>query len=349
MNFNLAQELEGHNIDGWNVIKKYCSSGSSGGHFSVGYLVKDNTGREGFLKALDYSSALLSDDVADALNRLTKAYLFERELLEKCNGKNTRYVVRIITAGQFRPDPNDKTTYPVSYIILEKADRSIREIIDLSKCFDNAWALRSLHNIAVGTDELHRLLIAHQDIKPSNVLFFDSDDVSKLGDVGRASSLEIPAEHDTFCVAGDHKYAPFEQLYGVELDDWKKRRFSCDMFMFGNLIMCYFNNISIVPAVYNRLDRFQWPDQWGDSYSSVLPFIETAFAECMYDFNSNIDENLRQDLITMVTELCNPDFTKRGDVKSAHLGAQQYSLQKYITRLDLLSRRCENKLVRVIQ
>lgn len=352
MIFNLADNLEGQTIGPWKVEKKFPHKPSSGGTFSVGYEVSNASGEKGFLKALDYSSAFRSASIVDTLNGMTNAYIFERDLLSRCCDKKLKYIVRIVDCGQFSL-PQDQypagITFcpPVDYMVLEMADRSVRNLIDLSQLFDYAWALRSLHNVAVGIEEMHGIQIAHQDIKPSNVLLFDKKHLSKLGDVGRSSSMTVLAEHDKYNYAGDGTYSPFEQLYGEINPDWKIRRYSCDMFMFGNLIMTYFNNISITTAVISKLPISCSPKNWGDTYHAIRPQIENAFSECVEDFNHNIDEELRDELINMIKQLCCPDISKRGDLKNSHLGSQQYSLRRYISRLDYWAKKYEYQLKKV--
>lgn len=351
--YKLADNLEGLTLGTWFVEKKASHKPSSGGNFSVGYEAVSTSGRQGFLKALDYSSAFSSPSPADVLNNMTNAYIFERDLLNKCSSNRLRYVVKIIDSGTFSLSTEKypegiSFSPPVDYIVLEKADDSMRNLIDISKIFDYSWALRSLHNIAVAIEEMHSIQIAHQDIKPSNVLLFNQQNISKLGDVGRSSSRETHATHDNYDYAGDPVYSPFEQLYGYVDSEWTIRRYSCDMFMFGNLIMTYFNNISVTMAVLNKLPPECWPKNWGDSYTAIMPQIQNAFSECLENFNHSIEPKLRQELITMVQQLCCPEVSKRGDMKNAHLGTQQYSLRRYISKLDVLARTYEHQLKKVV-
>lgn len=351
--FNLAKNLVGRTVGQWIVDREILNKGSTGGNFSVGYEVHNAAGQRGFLKALDYSAAFKSADPVQSINSMSSAYLFERTLLTQCTQKRLRHIVRIIDYGRFTVSqdqlpPGKISPYPLEYLVMEMADFSVRSLIDLSRAFDNAWALRSLHNVAVGIEEMHSIQVAHQDIKPSNVLFFNKEHTSKLGDVGRSSSMTMPAKHDEFDCAGDMSYSPFEQLYGENHTNWKIRRFSCDMFMFGNLIMTYFNNVSVTMAVLNRLPSTSLPNQWGDTYKSLLPQLETAFAECLSGFNHSIDCELRTELVAMVQQLCCPDIAMRGDLKNSHLGTQQYSLQRYVTKLDLLARKYEYHIKQVI-
>jgi len=355
MIFNLANNLEQYNLDGWHVTKKIPQTSSTGGNFSICYEAQHDDGRKGFLKALDYSRAFQGPNATEALQVMLSAYNFEKDLLQECLNKKMRYVVKIIGAGSLILSPeqfpqNALVLYPrVDYIVMECADKSLRNIIDLSEKFDLAWALRSLHNIATGILELHRSQIAHQDIKPSNILVFTESNASKLGDVGRSSSMAKQAPHDILKIAGDPSYAPFEQRYGETPPDWYLRRIGCDMFMFGNLIMLYFNNITLSAAVYQKLSPSQKPGKWTDGYQTVLPFIESAVSESLESFNRHLDNDLRNELVQMVRELCNPNPERRGDIARSHLKAQQYSMERYVSRLDYWAKKYELSFKQVVK
>lgn len=349
--YNLSENLEGRDIGRWHVNERISHKASTGGTFSHGYSVIDDAGNTGFLKALDYTKAFRDGASIDTFNAMTTAYIFERDLLNDCKTKKLRHVVTIIDHGRFElPEgekPEGKNCLPVDYMVLEKADRSVRDIIDISQSFDIAWMLRSLHNVAVGVEELHGIQIAHQDIKPSNILVFDESNTSKLGDVGRSTSFRRHAAHDDLDHAGDWGYAPIELLYGKILPDWKLRRFSCDMYMFGNLIVTYFNNVSLTAAIYNMLPKRFTPSEWSGTYEEVLPTIELVFSQCLEHFNHNLPDSLRTDLLLLIKQLCEPDVLKRGDTSMSTIGSQQYSLRKYYTRLDVLARKYEYQLERM--
>ena len=339
--FNPSAELLSHTIDGWLVIEKLDMSNSTGGQFSCGYIAEDAKGEKVFLKALDFSIAFEDPtQQVDMLNYMTEAYIFERDLLRECSARKVNNVIRLMAFGAYNPDNN--WPYAVNYLIMEKADRSAREILQLSAELDTLWALKSLHSIAVALNNLHAINVAHQDVKPSNVLYFSSDDKSKIGDVGRASSLNIESPNDIFDIAGDKLYSPFELRYGMSDIDWRRRRYSCDMFMFGNLIMTYFNGVSITTNTLKYLGEEFQPGLWCDDYSQVLPYIESAFYQVVDNFAPLPDDNLRNELMIMVTELCHPNPVVRGDSKEK--GLQRFSLQRYISKLDYLYRKYEYKL-----
>ena len=88
------------------------------------------------------------------------------------------------------------------------------------------------------------------------------------------------------------------------------------------------------------------PGNWTDTYDSLLPQIEKSFSECIERFNTSIDEELRTELINMIKQLCCPDPRNRGDKKnSSHL---RYSMQRYISKLDLLASKYEYKIKNTI-
>ena len=76
---------------------------------------------------------------------------------------------------------------------------SPRQEADISTADD-----RTLHHIAVGLQQLHGEGIAHQDLKPSNVLFFETFG-AKLADLGCADTLKNPASspHGHWGITGD--------------------------------------------------------------------------------------------------------------------------------------------------
>jgi serine/threonine protein kinase len=180
---NPAQSLLGLELDGdWTVVEKMARlPQATGGHFSVSYVVESSDGTKAFLKALDYSAAIQQPDVPRALQNMTTAFNHERDLLYKCAAMSR--VVTALADGEVR---DAAWAIPVNYLIFEWADRDSRAVVDASHQLDVAWSLRTLHHAAVGLQQLHATGIAHQDVKPSNVLIFHEAG-SKLADLGRSS------------------------------------------------------------------------------------------------------------------------------------------------------------------
>ena len=187
---------------------------TTGGHFSVGYIVEDESGHRGFLKALDFSEALRQPNSTMVLQALTNAFNYEKQLLDQCKANNLdRVAVSIddgeISVGDLHP------SLPVPYIVFELADGDVRSRLNLTKSFELSFILRALHHCTTGIRQLHNLRVAHQDLKPSNVLVF-GDAEFRVADLGRSAMQGTSTPMDQLDIAGDGglTYAPPELLYG---------------------------------------------------------------------------------------------------------------------------------------
>ncbi len=174
---------------------------ATGGYFSTSYIVRSGDGDRAFLKAMDYKKALESQDPARELQAMTAAYNFERDLLEKCKTKRLSRIVRILDSGTLPSQAGDPSGV-VQYLIFELADRDIRSFVAWGQTFETAWTLRTVHQAAAALQQLHSVEVAHQDLKPSNVLVFE-DNRSKLADLGRAFDRHSTSPHDESPCAGD--------------------------------------------------------------------------------------------------------------------------------------------------
>jgi len=156
------------------------------------------------------SIAFQQEDWPRALEDLLKAFNFERTLLAQCKDKRLRRIVMALEDGTVQVPGNLEDFGKVPYLIFELAEGDIRKEVGKWQTFDVAWALRSLHQSAVGLEELHLAGIAHQDLKPSNVLVFPVEG-TKVSDLGRASQMGASSPNDGFAIPGDRGYAPPEQ------------------------------------------------------------------------------------------------------------------------------------------
>lgn len=339
-----AALLEGTVLDdGWVVGPRMEQSRwSTGGSYSFGYEVTHPVLGSGFLKALDYSEALASDDVAAALKHLTEAYVYERELLERCNEARLSKVIMPLAHGQVTLPAHQ---IPVNYLIFEKADGDVREQFALMDAFDQAWVMRVLHNTAAGIQQLHGEGIAHQDVKPSNLVTFDHAQVTKLADLGRGERRGVAGPNSNDPVAGDWAYAPPEQLYGFYPADWGARRRSCDLYHLGSMISFFFLGMATTPAFLSRLDEAQYPGQWADSYDAVLPFIRDAFDQVAIALEEAIPISSRGRLGAAFRELCDPEPEKRGHPKEKNARhGDRFSVNRYVSLFNLEARRAEHRL-----
>jgi len=347
---NAAENLLGRELPGgWRVVERVTRQiDDTGGHFSVNYRVENGDGRQGFCKVLNYHWIMTSrgQDPVTAMAEATTMYEFERDLARTC--ARLSRVVTALDDGTIFLEGFDAPT--VSYIIFEAAERDIRGLLDTSDFLDTAVRLRSLHNLATGVAQLHSRDIAHQDIKPSNLLVFppglDGSRLSKLGDLGRATSRERPMRHDDLDVAGDRNYGPPEGLYHALPAEYSLRRYGSDLYQLGSMVCFIFTGTTINAQVSSELDpQFHWTN-WHGSFDEVLPYLQAAFSRALETIGESVPEPIRGDIVALIRELCEPDPYERGDHHSRGQWRNPLALDRVITRLDLLSRTAEVRLRR---
>ena len=347
---NPSLHLQGKLLEGNWLVEEIVPIGRSttdgtGGNFTVAYRVKGKNGERAFLKALDYSRAMSSPHQSKILNAMTSAYLFECDVLEKCNKKYLDRVVRSLETGSILIDEPDAKGR-VEYIIFELAEGDVRKHLKgFTEKFDTAWRLRSLQQIATGLKQLHTNSIAHQDLKPSNVLVFDKG-ISKIADLGRASLQGHTPQHDEFAVAGDPNYAPLDLAYGYVLPDWNERRLGCDFYHLGCMVVFFFAGVSMTTITLKYLDESFHPPYFGGSYrgsfEDILPYVRKAFNEAVEEFGNQINDlTLRNKLTEIVRQLCEPDISLRGHPQNRSSSGNSFSLERYLTIFDVLAKRAE--------
>ena len=333
--------------DGWSVTGALVKSkDATGGCFSESYTVQNTDGKKGFMKVLDLSRVKHAKDIARELQKVTEVFNYERDILGKCRRNNR--VVTAISDGTVML--NGVPFGQVQYLIFELADGDVRTQSDISKRLDLAWCLRSLHHIIVGMMQLHNSNIAHQDLKPSNVLVFNGDGC-KVGDLGHALEKGVVSPRGNFVVLGDPAYAPIEQLYGYEIPDWDKRRLGGDMYLIGSMIVFYFTGIGLSVQIESLLAVEHNRKNWNGDYYDVLPYLRDAFDEVIYILSENIsdpiiDKNVRNEIITMVRQLCDPDPELRGHPRNIAIG-NRYSLERFASRMGNIASKTEYIAVRI--
>jgi serine/threonine protein kinase len=317
-----------------------------GGITSQGYLVESADGVRAFLKALDYSAAFPQQELTPrTLQAMMSAYLYERDLLLQCSDRGLSRVVTALASGNVRfadgPPPN-----VVEYLIFELADGDLARMAELGERFDVAWALRALHHLATGLEQLHRLGIAHQDLKPENVLLFDG--APKLADLGRATRRGTSGPFDHLEIPGDWGYAPPELLYGQVDADWDHRRLGCDAYLLGSMAVFFFTGSSMTALWTGELEtRHRWLS-WSGSFDQVMPYLRPAFDRAVAAFAAQVPRGLAADLERIVRQLCEPDPRRRGHPRERTvLFGNPFRLDRYVAKFEHLAKRAEAGLQRV--
>lgn len=343
-----ANLLEGKRLDGgWLVKEKLNPNGSSA--YSSCYLVEKGE-KKGFLKAFDYSSAgKIGNDDLKEIPEIIKAFEFERDILEKCVKYHCKNVVEILDNGVL--DVENAEKYPrVHYLILEFSEEG-----DVNKALESEksikWKAKSLHQIAKGLNQLHKISIAHQDVKPENVVTFN--EYSKITDLGSAVDLnshsdDIPKKYLDRDYCGTWELAPPELLYGQVSTDKIVRRIGCDLYLLGNLVVYYFTGYNINFLITANLsDEFSWknPSNRG-RYESIRSYLTLAFFESLNDIRKEIsDEKLGEKVVDVVKFLCHPDPLVRGHEKNIRPfnKEQNYGLDRFVSTFDWMQKYVSQK------
>ena len=265
--------------------------------------------------------------------------MFERSVLHTCKVRRMDRVVQSIDFGHVVVDHSDLGR--VDYLILEIADCDVRSFLSASGRVDLAWKLRALHHVATGMHQLHSANIAHQDVKPSNVLVFGGR-TSKVADLGSASQKGTVCPRDDRDFAGDPAYAPPELLYGYQDPNWTIRRFGCDSYLLGSMIVFMFTGLSMSSLLLSEMAPDMHPNKWRGTYEEVLPYVRDGFGLAINKFERCIDGGpFRNELKAIVTYLCDPEVSRRGHPRNHAGHSGRLSLERVVSKLDLLARRAE--------
>lgn len=354
---NPAETLVGHAIaDGWVIDRMLPKPGSigaeelSGGFFSVGYIAKKGK-KEAFFKAIDVQKALIltSGTLIERLKMVTDSHTFECSVLDVCKRAKLDKIVNILLKGEIPPPPGSMISIP--YIMFEMADGDVRKIVSRSNRIDDAWRFRVLHDVAIGLQQLHGQQIAHQDLKPSNVLIFDQDGKgAKIGDLGCASILGQSGTRDNCQIPGAVTYAPPEQIFGVVPERWEERRESCDLYHLGSLAAFLFSGLLPTTHYQQTITKEIRPKHWkGDGkcdYKTALPLLTAEFTAYVQKIQVDFPSWATDELSEIIIHSCDPDFLKRGDPGSKAKAGNRIGIETFVSKFDRLAKRAEIEIRR---
>jgi len=343
MDSNAAHGLLGITLkSGWKVIDKHTKNdNSTGSFFSVGYKV-EKEGRVCFLKAFDFAKFFqISEpgrDVIDVMGDMITAFQYERDLSNYCKKKHVTKVSFVQEAGQENIPGYSVSIVP--YLIFDLADGDVRSIIDFSNKLDFAWKLHSLHDISVGLKQLHSIDVGHQDLKPSNIIIFKKE--SKLGDLGRSICKDIDGPYNKLHFTGDFTYAPPEIMYNYYDNDWNKRVYATDCYLLGSMVVFYFLGISMSALLLKHIpDNFRW-EVWRGAFPEIKPYLADGFTKAIHEFRDCISEPyFKKEISLLVEHLCFPFPEERGHPKTIMQTGNNFNLERFVSRFNLLSNKAE--------
>ncbi|MCM2472741.1 universal stress protein [Rhizobium sp. CG5] len=171
---------------------------------------------------IDFPMLMKVPDMGDGTDpAMIVGFEMEQMILPKLSG---RHVPRFVANGDFARQP---------YIVFERlSGRSLYPLLEKLP-LDADEVARLGARIATALADLHRQDVVHLDIKPSNILFRDSDE-AVLVDYGLARHLHLPdlMSEEFRLPYGTAPYMAPEQILGVRSD------FRSDIFALG--VLMYF-------------------------------------------------------------------------------------------------------------
>jgi len=108
------------------------------------------------------------------------------------------------------------------------------------------------------------------------------------------------------------------------------------MYMLGNLFAFMFTGVNVTSSLSANLNTDLHWTRWGGTFHEILPYIQEAFARTVEQLREQIDPAVREEIVKVVVELCNPDLAARGAKKSVGRTIEQYSVNRYVARFELL-------------
>jgi serine/threonine protein kinase len=301
---------------------------------------------------MDLSAALQHADQLAAIRHFAEMIQFEGELLEICKQRHLSRIVRLIEQGTLDGAVGSEVTPVVAaasrvyFFIFELADGDVRHRFSRTCETDCSLKLRALHQTATAVAQLHGSSIAHQDVKPSNVVSFNGNE-HKLADLGRASLVGRLGPTDDLPFAGDLTYMPPEYAYGFTPPDALDRRFGTDVYLLGSLIAFLFTLQGSSALLRQRVPDHVLPrvwstdpeSAWNGSFADALPHLVKAHGEVSDYLSQQIPTYCSGDLSRAYFELAHPDPLVRGHPKARRQVGRPLGLERYISLFDLLSKR----------
>jgi len=366
---NPAENLVGLLIvDGWQAVTKIdkpdqgANSDLSGGFFSVGYIcekdIEENKRKKkvkAFLKVIDVQKAIMLYGHLPLMERLrlmSSSFSFECDILELCRNAKLDRIVKVISKGDLPPP--DGSMFELPYILFEIADGDVRKIVSRSDKIDDAWRFRVLHDVAVGIQQLHSKDIAHQDLKPSNVLIFDEKkEGAKIGDLGCSTSLARSGVRDGEMIPGDKFYAPPEQAFGIRPEEWIDRCQAADLYHLGTLAAFLFAGLVPINFYLEKLPVEARPPLWGGKgrcdYRTALPALQATFSEYVETIQNDFPAWARHRLSELIVHACNPDYSSRGDPSSRRRTGRPIGIETFVSRFNRLAKDAEIEFMKEVE
>lgn len=334
-----AKELVGFTIaERWELKRLlHEKPPESGGNFGTGYVAYDLKEKvERFVKVVDFRARLANISQLTAMLQIAQ---FEVEMHRHC--ARLSRVVRMIDHGQLFFVSSAGQEYSLLCLVLERGEGDIKSHVDFLPDRSPYWKLWVLRDVALAVTQIERANLAHNDIKPSNVIRFESKGPNhniKLGDIGRAVTKQGTGPFDSLEWAGDPRHRPIETLYGLKETEFQNRHTAADAYMLGNLMSFLFAGVSLTERVVNSIPEEYRPGNYTGEYQKLLDIIRHAWTAIVQgQIAPTFPPELRNELTAILSSLTEPDPRVRGDLRARRGG--MVGMDRIYAKLERLAHR----------
>ncbi|WP_169418552.1 protein kinase domain-containing protein [Ramlibacter agri] len=255
--------------------------------------------------------------------KLTSEAAFERQALELCKDQRLSRLVQLISWEYVNQDPAKNPLSQVLCLVMEIGDGDIRKQLTRIGALPTSIILHVLEDTALGMAQLHRHGIAHQDVKPSNVISMTdlsaaAKNLFKVADLGRIVRKGTPGPYDLMPWPGDKHYAPPERWYGYTPPQWPDAREASDAYMLGSLACFLFCGVTMQSLLIHEIPSAMAPGTWAGGYNDpLLQVLRSKQSSILANSVApTISVDVRDAVIEMIKQLIEPDPLKRGDKRA---------------------------------
>ena len=334
---------------GWTLVERLDrSKGSTGGTFGIGY--KATKGNEiAFVKAIDFVEAMRSPNLLAEMSKLGNIANFEKDVLEYCTTKGMSKVLRYIGHEYISYNDSDDPLSRVSCLIMEAGTHDLRRLLNLNRngLVSCGWNLHVLQDVSLAIAQLHRGNIAHQDIKPSNVIAVQEKNLNdtnsmKVGDLGRVVRRDQAGPFDSHPWPGDMRYSPPERWYGFVPPDWCDSREAADAYMLGSLLIFLFTGATLQSLVVNYIPISFRLDNWAGKFDQdLLPVLVNAHVRVLHEhLLPQLMPEIADGVMGIARALTQPDPTIRGDTNARRQVGRPVGIDRIHNKFSALSLTC---------
>ncbi len=305
---------------GWTLVEQFIpTKNSTGGTFGVGY--KATRGEAvAFVKAVDFVAAVRAADPFVALQELLDEATFEKDVLAYCADQRMTRVLKYLGHEYFNPGDSADLHHRVSCLIMELGSEDLRGMLNSTGVRTCTWNFEIMRDVTLALAQLHKGGIAHQDIKPSNVVSVASSTEAaesrvKVGDLGRVVRRDVSGPFNANTWPGDARYMPPERWYAHMPPDWTDAREAADAYMVGSLLLFLFTGASLQMLAFPYVpDQFK-PGEWQGAFDQdLLAVLQHAHDKVLVEsLLPNVTEQFRDEVLALAKALTQPDPRLRGD------------------------------------